>query len=155
MRRTRGFTMIELMATLIVIGILAAFAVPRFTGRTAFESRGFFDQAQSVVRHGQKTAIAQRRSAPKTPIYIVVAENQISACFDAACVSPLTDPATGAALVLAAPGGVTLSPVTTFSFDGSGAPSIGAQIAINVSSSATGDVDRTFYVEARTGYVHH
>ena len=52
-------------------------------------------------------------------------------------------------------GAVTLAPVTTFSFSGSGAPSIGAQLAISVNSTGVGDINRVFYVEPVTGYVHN
>lgn len=122
--------------------------------RTGFDSRGFFDRAQAVVRYAQKVAIAERRSSPKTPVYVLITASQIRVCYDAACATPVPDPVGGAALTLIAPGGVTLSPVTSFSFDGAGAPSIGAQLAISVNSAGAGDVNRTFYVEAGTGYAH-
>ena len=150
----RGFTLVELVAVLAVIATLAAFAIPRYVGRTGFESRGFFDRAQSVVRYAQKLAVAQRQSSPKAPIYVVVGTTEIRVCYDSACASPVTDPATGAALAISAPAGVTLDPVATFSFDGGGVPSFGTQLRINVNSTETGDVARTFYVEAQTGYVH-
>ncbi len=149
-----GFSLVELVTVMIVIGILAAFAIPRFVGRTGFESRGVYDQAQGIVRYAQKIAIAQRQSPSKAPVFVVIAASSIRICYDAACVTPLTDPSTGAALRLDAPSGVTLAPATTFSFTGSGAPSIGAQLAIQVNSTEAGDPNRTFYVEAQTGYVH-
>ncbi len=151
-----GFSLVELVATLIVVGILAAYAIPRWVDRTGFESRGFFDQAQGLVRYAQKIAIAQRQSAPKGPIYVVITVSQIRVCYDVGCASAVTDPISGAPLVLNAPadGAVTLAPVTTFSFSGAGAPSVGAQLAINVNSTGVGDANRTFYVEAVTGYVH-
>lgn len=149
-----GFTLVELVTTLIVVGIIAAFAVPRFVGRTGFESRGFYDQAQGIVRYAQKIAIAQRQSPPKPPVFVVITASQIRICFDAGCATPVNDPTTGAALIVNAPNGVTVSPAT-FSFSGSGVPSIGAQLAINVNSTGVGDINRTFFVEAQTGYVHN
>jgi MSHA pilin protein MshC len=134
-----------------VIGILAAYAIPQFVGRSGFDSRAYYDQSQAVVRYAQKIAIAQRRSLPTTPIYVVVTANQIQVCYDSACASPVSD-SSGLVQTPLAPSGVTLSPATTFSFDGSGAPSAAA--TINVNSSGVGDPNRTFFVEATTGYVH-
>ena len=151
---TSGFSLVELVATLAVVGIIAVFAIPRFSSRGTFESRGFYDQAQGIVRYAQKIAIAQRQSTPKLPIFVVITANQIRVCYDPACASAVNDPATSAPLNLSAPANVTLAPATTFSFSGSGAPSFGGQLAINVNSTATGDVNRTFFVEAQTGYVH-
>jgi MSHA pilin protein MshC len=149
-----GFSLVELIATLTVIAILAVFAIPRLMDRTAFDSRGFYDQAQAIVRYAQKVAVAQRQSTPKGPVYVIVSATQIAVCYDAACVSPVADPATGSALVATAPPGVALAPTTTFTFSGSGAPSVGAQLAITVASSGVGDINRVFYVEPAIGYVH-
>ena len=150
-----GFTLVELVTVLVVVGILAAFAVPRFLDRIGFESRGMYDRAQGIVRYAQKIAIAQRQSPPKPPVFVVIETNRIRVCYDASCTSPVTDP-TGAALALEAPssGAVILAPATTFSFDGSGAPSLSAQLAISVISTGLGDINRTFFVEPVTGYVH-
>lgn len=153
--RHQGFTLVELIAIIAVVSVMAAFAVPRFVGTTAYESRGTYDRAKSIVRQAQKIAIVQRQSSPKSPIYVVVTASQIRICYDAACASPVNDPYSGAALALSAPTSVAFSPVTTFSFDGSGASSSGSQIALNVTSTGAGDVNRAFYVDALTGYVHN
>jgi len=149
--RAAGFTLVELITTMIVVGIIAAVAIPQLVDRTNFDSRAFYDQAQATVRYAQKIAIAQRRSPPTAPIYVVVTATQIRVCYDAACASPVSDVG-GVIQTPAAPNGVTLAPASTFSFDGSGAPSAGQVISVN--SSGVGDVNRTFTVEATTGYVH-
>lgn len=56
-----GFTLIELIATLIVIGILAVIVTPRFFGTHGFEERGFHDETIAALRYAQKAAIAQHR----------------------------------------------------------------------------------------------
>jgi MSHA pilin protein MshC len=137
----KGFTLVELVTILIVTGVLAAFAIPRMMDRTGFASRGFYDQAQGAVRYAQKVAVAQRRQ-----ITLTISVGGIS--------TSAIDPATGAALSLAAPSGVSLAPATSFTFDALGTPSFGSQLAISVNSTGVGDINRTFYVEATTGYVH-
>lgn len=152
-RRALGFTLVELTATLAIVAILAAVAIPRFVGRTGFEARGFFDQAQSVVRTAQKVAIAQRHAAPRAPVFVVATATQMRVCYDGACTAAVADPAGGAALAVNAPAGVTLSPAVTFSFDGAGSPSIASRLSFTVSSNEAGDASRVFHVEPVTGYV--
>jgi MSHA pilin protein MshC len=60
LRKICGFTMVELITIMVIIGVLAAVAAPRFTQRGSFDSRGFYDQTLSTLRYAQKTAIAQR-----------------------------------------------------------------------------------------------
>ena len=72
-----GFTLVELITIIIIIGIVAVAAAPRFFDRNVFDSRGFHDQVISTVRYAQKTAIAQRRFVCVT----FPANNQISLSF--------------------------------------------------------------------------
>ncbi|MBL8441295.1 MAG: type II secretion system protein, partial [Betaproteobacteria bacterium] len=60
-RRQRGFTLTELLVTLVVAGILIAVALPRWFGDTGFEARKFRDETEAALRLAQKSAIASRR----------------------------------------------------------------------------------------------
>ena len=49
----RGFTLIELIMVMVVVGILAVFVAPRFFDANVFKSRGFADQVQATLRYAQ------------------------------------------------------------------------------------------------------
>lgn len=147
-RKTRGFTLTELVITIVLMGIIAAIAVPRMISSRGFSSRGFYDEAQAVVRFAQKTAIAWRRT-----IVVCVSANEISAISNGNCAAPVAvaHPTSGAALKATAPEGVSLSPTGNFSFDGLGRPSAGTTITLT--STIVGDPARQIIVAAETGYV--
>ena len=145
--RGGGFTIVELVITIAILGLLAAVIGPRFVGRDAFASRGFYDEAQSVVRYAQKTAVAWRR-----PVFVCVTATAVSAGTVSGCGTLLVHPVTGTALTTTAPSGVTLTP-TSFGFDGAGRPNPNAQVTIAIASTIAGDTARQIVVEAETGYV--
>jgi MSHA pilin protein MshC len=60
-RAHRGFTLVELITVVVILGIIAVVAVPRFFDRGTYDSREFHDQVLSTLRYAQKAAIAQRR----------------------------------------------------------------------------------------------
>src|SRR5437773_10254823 len=145
--RRRGFTLPELVMTIVIIGILIAVTAPRFVSWKGFASRGSYDEAQAVVRFAQKTAVAWRR-----PIYVCVSATVISATSNSDCTTaPVKHPITGLDLKSTATDGVTLSPVGSFSFDALGRPS--APATITLTSTITDDPARQIVVASETGYV--
>ncbi len=53
-----GFSLIELITVIILLGILGVVALGRFSGGDVFAARGFFDDTLNAVRFAQKLAIS-------------------------------------------------------------------------------------------------
>lgn len=145
-KRAGGFTLMELVVTLIVLGIMAAVAIPRFFDRGGFDARAFLDQTAGMLRYAQKAAIAQRRL-----VCVGFTANSVSLTIDAdgngSCETGLAGPAGAAPYTVTAPGAVTFNPTpTALSFSAEGRPSGGATITID-------GVAATLTVVAETGYV--
>lgn len=144
--REGGFTLVELIVVMIVIGVMAALAIPRFVGSDAFESRGFTDQLVSTLQFARQQAVAQRRTVCLTVTAAAVTMTR-SLVFGGACATPVLDPSSGVAYNLPVPNSVVVTPAV-ITFNASGTPLAGAAITV------TGDILRTITVEANTGYAH-
>ena len=150
--KTAGFTIVELIATLIITGILALAVYPRFVNRQTFDTRGFHDQTLAMLRYGQKVAIAQRTSvffntnATGTTLCLTYVANPTCNTTNA-----VLHPADRAPFIRTVPSGVTVTASVAFSFSALGKPSPDSAVAMSVNGDG---VVRAITVERETGYVH-
>lgn len=171
----RGFTLIELIMVIVMLGVLAVFAAPRMFNSGDFYARGFHDETLGLLRYAQKAAIAQRRTvcvtidAPSTPSTPNTATLSIaSVAASSTCDKPLSGPnqnctagtPTGAKGCITARSGVSYSSSpAVLRFDGLGQPVDGAHVALPdpvTLQVAMGSIAilKTVTVEPVTGYVH-
>lgn len=150
--RENGFTIVELVAVMVITGIIAAIAAPRFIGVDAFDARGSYGTLVSALRYAQKTAIAQRRNVF---VNVNTATRTVCLGYTNNCSSAVIDPATQAAYAKTLSKNVTLTASTNpLGFDGLGRPIPNANATFTIQNAVVpSESTRIITVEAETGYV--
>jgi MSHA pilin protein MshC len=154
-----GFTLVELVMTMVIVGIIAAVAVPRFSGSSVFQSRGFADQVQASLRYAQKEAIAQRSNVCVTMTASTITLTIANASGAASACGPnlaLPAPTPCGSNCISSPSAAITLAGANFNFDALGKP-------WNVLNTTPTTVKKTItisgaanqiFVEPETGYVH-
>ena len=152
----QGFTLIELIMVIVILGIFAVFATPRIFNSNDFYARGFHYQTLAMLRYAQKVAIAQRTTVAVTfdttvapPILTLKAYNKGISSYVS-----LAGPK-GENSVQPATAGVAYSgfPVN-FNFDSLGQPVDAAGALVPTQTIQILNAGKTITVEAVTGYAH-
>lgn len=171
--RQSGFTLVELITVLIVIGILGAAAAPKFFDRKSYDALAYANQVSSLIRYGQKTAIAQNRN-----VYVRLNGSSVALCFDSACanrVSAASGSNSASSVTLSqcgnsvtwacegVPAGLAITAGSMFYFDAVGKPFLSVDtpptlvstFPASLTVTVTGDgLNHNTVVTGETGYVY-
>lgn len=156
-----GFTLVELVVVLVLIGILALTVAPRFFDTSAFEVAGFTTRVQGVIQYSQKLAMTQRQS-----VYVQIdnTANSVELCYVNAFPCPVSNQVSGpygeSDYRAEAPEDVNLATSATFYFDALGKPYLASDTipdstfsTLTINIVGGGDT-RNVVVEEESGYVH-
>jgi MSHA pilin protein MshC len=153
MKQERGFTAIELILVIVILGILAAIAYPRFQGLQGIRVSAAAQEIAGVIRYAQSQAIS---TAYNYKVYFYASTNsysvyQVNRSSGAETIisNPLKAGNYPVALNTDYPG-VTISADYTVAFDYLGAPVTGGGGSVTVSG---GGNSMTISVLANTGRV--
>lgn len=151
MKRQKGFTLVELVVTLIIIALIAAVGGPLFFDIGVFRQRGFFEETLSAVRYAQKHAVATNcnvRVNIAASGFTLFRAASPAACNTGPYATSVVDPSSGApAFTRTAPDGVTIATsASDIVFSGDGRASTGATVTVGVGGPS-------FTVIAATGFV--
>lgn len=150
-QRAAGFTLIELVTVLTILGVLAAFLGPRFFSQQTFGDRSYVDELAAALRFTQKAAVISGCPARLTlaPTSYTAAQQAASgnACnlSDTSWSTPLVGP-DGDAIQGTAPSGSTASPSGVFQFDDQGRLQSSPGTTVTVGS-------HTLTIDANSGFV--
>ena len=147
----RGFTLIELVVVITIVGILAAYVAPRFWTQQIFSDRGYVDELAAALRSTQKAAVISgcpARLSLASSSYVAT-QQAVSgnACdlSDATWPTPILS-ADGSAIQNTAPANTTAAPIGVFQFDTQGRLSSSPAATITVGT-------HTLTIVAGTGLV--
>lgn len=145
--RERGFTVMELVVIIGIIGILAAIAVPRFAAVATFRAQAHFDELSAALRYAQRAAVAN--GGCRVQVVITASDWDVFAESGTCGAGTFSSNLIGldGALTGSHPTGVTVT-AATLTFDGLGRADTSATITV-----AGGDFSDSFSVVAATGFV--
>ena len=150
-RRSYGFSLVELIVVIILLGILGTVATSKLFDMSQFDSAGFHQDTVNAFRYAQKTAIASgcevEASLLSSGSYALNFRSggSVTSCGSGAFSDPVIHPQMQGNFSGVAPAGVTVSADLVVVFDAAGAPNTGGSSTIGT---------KGITVEAVTGFVH-
>jgi MSHA pilin protein MshC len=143
---------VELVAVVVLMGILAAVAVPRFMARDGAEARGLRDGVAAFLRYAQKLAVGRHGM-----VYVQSGADGLTLCASAAtpCAAGLPGPDGSAPYRVEPSSGLTIAASRgVLGFNARGQPTDAGASPLAAASTYTVTGVAALTVEAETGYVH-
>lgn len=155
----RGFTLLETCCVIVILGILAAVAGPKFLDTPAFDMRGYTDQLASAIRASESVAAASGCQVQLT-ITPGTGYNAELPATAATCSGPFTvaiSQVDGTPLAGTPPSGADISAPVTLDFNPNGSiagatPVANPSITV-VGSPSGGSQPLTLQIDALSGFV--
>ncbi len=147
-RCLRGFTLFELVLTLLLMVIFAVVVVPRLFSISLFQQRGFTDSVAAALRYARLQAWATECPVQVTLTATQYRLTQQSRCTGGTFNQAVRNPATQAPFQGQAPQGASLSGVGSIVFNVKGVPAATHTLTITGPGGTA-----TLTVYADTGYV--
>lgn len=151
LNQSNGFTLVELVMIIVMLGILSTSALPRFFDLSAYQQRAFFDDTLSAIRYAQKLAMATNCN-----VQVTIAANQFelkrptasnrSLCHSTSASDfslAVSRPGSGESHYTGSLSGITLSDATVY-FTGKGTAS--SDLLISIGSKTIAIVKDTGFV---------
>ena len=157
----RGFTLIELIMVIVILGVLAVYAAPRLFDSNTFYSRGFHDETLAYLRYAQKTAFAQRRmvcvnfNTTTTPHTATLMMESPVGGGAVSCTVNVVGPRGDSPATATARAGVSYSSASNLIFNGLGQPVTSARTPLAANGTVqVANASAAITIEFGTGYIH-
>ena len=144
--KNSGFTLVELIVVILIIGILSISIAPRFFGVTSYENRQVTDELLSALRYSQQMAMNRGGD-----IHLVLTANNFTVQLSDG--TDLRSPDGRIPYTKTFPNNINAT-AETIRYNGLGQPVSAANVPLTANTTININGSPVITIEANTGYAH-